>query len=210
MQNRALHADVEAKLKEFKSEDPGLGQLLKDAYGYALFPEVGKASLVVGGSYGQGEVYEKKKLIGYATMSQFTVGVQVGGDTFSELILFESKDALDRFKSGKVEFAANASAVLVRAGTAKVNDYEQGVKTLAISSGGMLLEAAIGGQKFTFKPASETEQSGGEKKPPASRRQRSPGKRASATRKKSVAGSGRHARPVSRSKRRSAARTKRR
>jgi len=209
MQNRALHADVEAKLKEFKSEDPGLGQLLKDAHGYAVFPEVGKASLVVGGSYGQGEVYEEKKLIGYATMSQFTVGVQVGGDTFSELILFESKEALDRFKSGKVEFAANASAVLVRAGTAKVNDYEQGVKTLAMSSGGMLLEAAIGGQKFTFKSASEAEQSGGEKRRPSPRRKQSPGKRASSAKKK-AAKSGRHARPAVRSKRRSPARSKRR
>jgi lipid-binding SYLF domain-containing protein len=163
----------------------------------------------VGGSYGQGEVYEKKKLIGYATMSQFTVGVQIGGDSFSELILFESKEALDRFKRGKVEFAANASAVLVRAGTAKVNDYEKGVKTMAMSSGGMLLEAAIGGQKFTFKPAAETEQSGGEKKRASSTRREAPGQRASSARKK-PAESARHARPAARMQRRSVSRSKRR
>ena len=209
MQNRTLHADVEAKLKEFKSENPGLRKTLDEAYGYAVFPEVGKASLVVGGSYGQGEVFERKKLIGYATISQFTVGVQVGGDTFAELILFENRDSLERFKSGKVEFAANASAVLVRAATAKVNDYEQGVKTMAMSSGGMLLEAAIGGQKFTFRPATETEQSGGRKKPrTSSRRKESPGKRASAARKKS-ASSARHGRAHA-SKRRPAARSKKR
>lgn len=199
MQNRTLRAEVEAKLKEFKAEYPGLKQWLNDAYGYAVFPEVGKASLVVGGSYGQGEVFGRGRPIGYATISQFTVGVQVGGDSFSELILFENKEALERFKSGKVEFAANASAVLVRAGTAKVNDYEQGVKTLAMSNGGMLLEASIGGQKFTFMPADESDQPRARKRS-APRRKTHPGKRA-ASRKKST---GRGARAGASKKRRPA------
>lgn len=206
MQNRTLHADVEAKLKQFKAENPGLKQLLADAYGYAVFPEVGKAALVVGGSYGQGEVFEKGKLAGYATISQFTIGVQVGGDSFSELIIFENMEALNRFKSQKVEFAANASAVLVRAGTAKMNDYEQGVKTMALSSGGMLLEAAIGGQKFTFKPAGEDEPSGGRKQA-ATRRKPSPGKHA-ASNKKST-GAGGHARGGAGRKRRTTTARKR-
>ena len=210
MMNRTLHAEVEAKLKEFKAQNPGLRQVMDDAYGYAVFPEVGKASLVVGGSYGQGEVFEQKKLIGYATISQFTIGVQIGGDAFAELILFENREALERFKAGKTEFAANASAVLVRAGTAKVNDYTKGVKTMAMSEGGMLLEAAIGGQKFTFKPAAETGQSGGQKKrKPAAGRKDTPGKRAS-TAKKKTPQAGRHGRAGSSAKRRAATKTKHR
>jgi hypothetical protein len=147
-----LHDEVTAALKRLQTKDRGLKRLLKSAYGYAVFPSVGKAFAVVGGAYGRGEVYEKGKLIGYATISQLTLGVQLGGDTFSEIIVFESKRALVRFKRGKTAFTANASAVLVKAGAAGTADYEKGVKALAYARGGMLLELSIGGQKFNFKP----------------------------------------------------------
>jgi hypothetical protein len=87
-----------------------------------------------------------------------TLGVQVGGDTFSEIIIFQNKQALERFKQGKTAFAVSASAVLVKAGAAGAADFPQGVKVLAYSRGGMLLEAAIGAQKFKFKPAGAKDQ----------------------------------------------------
>src|SRR5947209_18099627 len=118
MPTKTLRDEVAATLRRLESKDPGLKQLLEDAYGYAVFPTVGKASLVVGGSYGKGAVFEKGKMAGYATISQMTLGVQLGGDTFTEVLVFESKQAMDRFKQGKVAFAANASAVLVKAGAA--------------------------------------------------------------------------------------------
>src|SRR6478735_3153886 len=160
-----VEKDVAATLKRLEAKDPGLKNLLKKAYGYAVFPSVGKAAVVIGGAYGRGAVYEQGKLIGYATIGQTTIGVQVGGDTFSEVLVFESKESLDRFKKGRMAFAANASAVLVKAGAAATADFEKGVAVFAYASGGMLLEAAIGGQKFKFLPKEkvEQEQDGGSK-----------------------------------------------
>lgn len=150
-----LHDEVASTLKKLQAKNPGLKQQLQKAHAYAVFPSVGKASLVVGGSYGRGEVFEKGKVIGTATISQLTVGVQVGGDTFSEILIFDSPQALDRFKQGKTSFAANASTVLVKAGATGTKNPEKGVKAYAYSRGGMLLELAIGGQRFKFKPADE-------------------------------------------------------
>src|SRR5687768_1319591 len=152
-----IREEVKATLKRLKAKDPGLRELLKDAYGYAVFPSVGKAALVVGGAYGRGAVFEQGKLIGFATIGQTTLGVQVGGDTFSEIVVFEDEQALERFKEGRLKFAANASAVLVKAGAQATNNYEKGVQTLAYSRGGMMLEAAIGGQKFKFKSVEDAE-----------------------------------------------------
>ena len=157
-----LHDEVAAALKRLQAKNPGLKRMLKQAHGYAVFPSVGKASVVVGGSYGRGEVYEKGEVIGYATLSQLTLGVQLGGDTFSEILLFDSPQALDRFKRGKTSFAANASAVLVKAGAQGTKSPEKGVTAFAYSRGGMLLELAIGGQKFKFKPIDEEDGGGGE------------------------------------------------
>jgi lipid-binding SYLF domain-containing protein len=151
-QQLPLAEEAQATLRKLEAKDPGLKQLLKKAYAYAIFPTVGKAGLVVGGSYGRGVVYERGKLVGYATIGQTTIGVQVGGITYTELLAFENRQAFDRFKQGGLKFAAGAAAVLVKAGAAGQADYEKGVIALAYSRGGMLLEAAIGGQKFTFKP----------------------------------------------------------
>src|SRR5688500_4629562 len=91
--NATLVGEVQATLKRHEAKDPGLKQFLKKAYGYAVFPSVGKAALVVGGAYGRGLVYERGKLIGYATIGQLTLGVQLGGDTFTEVLVFESRES---------------------------------------------------------------------------------------------------------------------
>ncbi|MDF2692171.1 MAG: hypothetical protein K0S65_554 [Labilithrix sp.] len=149
MLDNVIHAGAEATLTWLTLKDPGLKPLLDKAYGYAVFPAVGRASVVLGGARGHGEVFEHGKPIGFSTLSQMTVGMQVGGQTFSELILFNSKDALETFKKGKVSFTANASAVLVNAGATGTSDFKA-VVAKAYSRGGMLLEASIGGQKFKF------------------------------------------------------------
>lgn len=156
----SIQQEAASTLRRLESKDPGLGQLLKKAYGYAVFPTVGKAALVVGGSYGKGAVFERGKFVGYATLGQTTLGVQIGGDTFSEVIVFENKQQLDRLKQGKMSFAADASAVLVKAGAAAAKGFGKGTRAFVYGAGGMLLEAAIGGQKFTFKPAGEEEEEG--------------------------------------------------
>lgn len=162
MPKRTIHDDVQAALSRLDAEDPGLKRQLKKAYGYAVFPSVGKAALVIGGAWGRGEVYERGKVVGYATIAQTTIGVQVGGDTFTEVLIFESKESLDRFKRGRTAFSANASAVLVKAGAGGSADFEKGIKVYAYSEGGMLLEAAIGGQRFHFHPV-DGEEGGGAK-----------------------------------------------
>ena len=150
---QTLNLEVQAVLKRLQAEDPGLKELLEKAHAYAVFPSVGKAAAVIGGAFGKGEVFERGGLIGYAGLAQLTLGVQVGGDTFSEIIAFENKQALGRFKEGRWAFAANASAVLVKAGAAASANYEKGAAVFVYSEGGMLLEAAIGTQKFFFRPA---------------------------------------------------------
>ena len=148
-----LHGDVHATIARMESRDPGLRQLLAEAHAYAVFPSVGRATAVVGGAFGRGEVIQGGTLVGYAAVGQLTIGVQLGGQTFSEIIAFQNKAALDRFKQGRYAFAANASAVLVKAGAASSANYQKGVMVLVASEGGMMLELAIGGQKFWFRPA---------------------------------------------------------
>jgi hypothetical protein len=153
--------DALATLKKLQAKDPGLKKLLEKAYAYAVFPAVGKANLVIGGALGRGEVFEKGKKVGFATITQLTIGVQIGGDTFDEVVVFESRESFERFKRGKTAFAANASAVLVKAGAASAKDFEKGAAVYVYPHGGMMLELAIGGQRFKFKPADEEQ--GGQK-----------------------------------------------
>ena len=148
-----LHAESRATVRRMAEEDPGLQRVLDEAHGYAVFPSVGKATAVVGGAFGKGEVFQRGHVVGYAALVQLTLGVQLGGQTFSEIVAFQDRAALQRFKAGRTAFAANASAVLVKAGKAASNNYQSGVMVFVSSEGGMMLEAAIGAQKFVYKPA---------------------------------------------------------
>jgi lipid-binding SYLF domain-containing protein len=146
-----LGDEVEAALARLTLHDPSLAGKVEKAYGYAVFPLVSKANAALGVAFGRGEVFEQGKLIGYTGIVQLTLGVQVGGDTYDELIVFENEGALKRFKSGKVAFAANASAAIVKAGAAATNNYSGGTAVFVHPEGGLMLELAIGGQKFVFR-----------------------------------------------------------
>ena len=150
-----LHGQVQARVRRLEREAPEFHRRLENAYGYVVFPSVGKASAVLGGAYGLGEVFERGRLIGYAGIIELTLGVQLGGQTFAELVIFEDSAALERFKQGKVHFAANASAAAVKAGVAATNDLP-GMQVLLFSDGGFNLETALGGQEFFFKGAALT------------------------------------------------------
>ena len=148
-----LHPEVQASLKKMYAADAGLKNFLHAAHAYVVFPSIGRAAAVVGGAYGKGEVFKGEELVGYAGIGQLTLGVQLGGETLTQVIAFESKPVFDRFKQGKLAFAANASVALVKAGAAAAARYENGAAVFVHSEGGMMLELAIGGQKFVFKPA---------------------------------------------------------
>jgi lipid-binding SYLF domain-containing protein len=145
-------AEVKQALDEFRRTNEKIGPFLDAAHGYAVFPSVGKGAIGIGGAHGKGLVYEKGKLIGSTTLSQVTIGFQLGGQAYRELICFQNKGALDRFKGGNFEFDAQASGVAVTAGISFDAAYEQGVAIFTMAKGGLMYEASIGGQKFTFEP----------------------------------------------------------
>ena len=147
----AIHQEAVGALTRIKAKNQGLSEELGKAAGYAIFPSVGRAGVVLGGAYGHGEVYERGEPIGEASIGQMTLGVQVGGQTFSEIVIFQSQDALERFKRGRIAFNANASADIVKAAASGTADYEKDVVAKTYSQGGMLLELSLGLQGFTFK-----------------------------------------------------------
>ena len=148
---QALIAEAAARLRQMSAEDSELGALVRRSHGYSMFPNVGKAGLGVGGAYGRGVVYERGQHIGYSDLSQGSVGVQVGAQSYSELVLFENKAALDRFKAGQFGFAADASAVVLKSGVATNANFVDGVAVVVQPIGGAMVEAAIGGQQFTYQ-----------------------------------------------------------
>jgi lipid-binding SYLF domain-containing protein len=147
------------------------GAFFDKAYGYAVFPTIGKAGVGVGGAFGKGRVYEKGKYVGDTSMTQVTVGWQLGGEGFSQIIFFEDKRALDEFKKGNFEFGADAQAVAITAAAgakastagssagasagkhdaATVGKYHKGMATFTVVKGGLMYEASVGGQKFSYK-----------------------------------------------------------
>ena len=148
---QALVTEATTRMQQLRAEDPAVEELVKRGYGYSLFPKVGKGGLVVGGAYGRGVVYEQGRHIGYSDLTQGSIGLQAGGQTFSELLVFENKAALDRFKAGQLDFAADASAVVLKSGVATNATFVNGVAVVVSPIGGAMLEAAIGGQQFTYQ-----------------------------------------------------------
>jgi lipid-binding SYLF domain-containing protein len=147
------------------------GTFFKNAYGYAVFPTIGKGGVGIGGAFGKGHVYEKGKYVGDTSMAQVTAGFQFGGQAYSQIVFFEDERAFREFTSGNFEFGAEASAVAITAGAgAKANTagssagasagkndaktvgaYHKGMATFTVAKGGLMYEATIGGQKFSYK-----------------------------------------------------------
>ena len=149
-QERIIDDSKKAKASFLKS-DPSMANLFKHAAGYAIFPNIGKGGVGVGGAAGKGAVYEKGIPVGTAQMVQVTVGAQAGGQAYREIIFFENKDAVDRFKDNKIEFSGQASAIAAKAGASANANYRNGVVVFSQGKGGLMLEASLGGQKFTYK-----------------------------------------------------------
>ena len=123
---KKLEGQVKEALQLLKEKDSTFEAAMNKAYGYAIFPDVGKGGFIVGGAGGAGEVYQGKNLIGTATLSQATIGAQIGGQTFIEVILFSDRIALNKFKKGRFEMSAGISAVAASEGVAEKADYENG------------------------------------------------------------------------------------
>ena len=150
------------------------GAYFDNSYGYAVFPTIGKAGIGIGGAHGKGKVYKQGGAIGDSKMTQVTVGLQLGGQAYSQIIFFENESSLNDFTSGNFEFSAQATAVALTAGaSAEANTgggtaagasggkndastvsrgYRKGMAIFTVAKGGLMYEAALGGQKYSYKP----------------------------------------------------------
>lgn len=144
-----LKETTEAALEMLEESDSRLNDWFDKAYGYVLFPNVGKAGFGFGAAQGKGEVYEKGKFIGEARLTQGSFGFQLGVQVYSEIIFFKKKANLENFKKIRFALSAQASAVAAAEGAAANAKYEHGV---AVAKGGLMYEASVGGQKFEFIP----------------------------------------------------------
>ncbi len=147
-------------------------QFFNKSYGYALFPTVGKGGIGIGGARGEGRVYAAGAYVGDTTLTQISIGFQLGGQAYSQIIFFEDKRAFDEFTTGNFEFGAQASAVVVTAAASAgagttgssagasggkkdattVGEFYKGMATFIIAKGGLMYEASVGGQKFSYTP----------------------------------------------------------
>lgn len=139
-------------ITNFKNNYPNINIYFEKAYGYAVFPTVTKGGIGIGAAHGYGEVYQKGKLIGDATVTQVNIGLQLGGQQYSEIVFFKDKETLEDFKEGKVKMGARASAVAATTGVSEDADYNEGVAVFTLTKAGLMCEASIGGQKFKFEP----------------------------------------------------------
>jgi lipid-binding SYLF domain-containing protein len=146
-----LKKDATVAKAEFTKTDPKMAGLFADAYGYVIFPNVGKAAVGVGGASGNGVAYEKETQVGWAKLSQVSIGFQAGGQSYREVIFFKTKENMDRFKENRVELSAQVSAVAVKSGASANAKYVDGVMVFTMQKGGLMYEAAVGGQKFKFE-----------------------------------------------------------
>lgn len=145
-----LMGDSKEAQEQFVKSDSLMQSLFTSSYGYVIFPNVGKGAIGIGGAAGNGIVFEKGTPVGSAKMKQVSIGFQFGGQAYREVIFFENQATLDRFKQNKFEFAAQASAVAVTKGASTNVKYRNGVMVFTQEKGGLMYEASIGGQKFSY------------------------------------------------------------
>lgn len=146
-----LQLSVAKAILDIKKADPGMDKFFDGAAGYTVFPKVGKGGIGIGGAYGKGLVIVNDKAVGRTSLSQATVGFQLGGQVYSQFIFFEDDVALGHFQRGNWEMGAQASAVAVTLGASADANYDSGVAVFTHVGGGLMYEATISGQKFKYE-----------------------------------------------------------
>jgi lipid-binding SYLF domain-containing protein len=136
---------------EIKEADPAIEKFFNESAGYAVFPSVGKGGIGIGGAYGEGLVIVGNDVVGKTTLTQVSIGLQLGGQVYSEFIFFKDDVALEQFKRGNYELGAQASAVAATVGASADADYDKGVAIFTNTGGGLMYEASVGGQKFKYQ-----------------------------------------------------------
>lgn len=150
--NPELKTNADEALSKMIEEVPKLKTFKNKAYAYAVFPKITKAGVGIGGAAGQGIVYKKHNPVGTSKLKQASIGLQLGGQQYSEVIFFENEEAFEHFTNGNLKFDAQASAVAITEGASADVSYSEGVAVFTQAIGGLMYEASIGGQHFTYKP----------------------------------------------------------
>jgi len=148
--DRQVINDAATAKAAFIRTDAGMASRFANAYGYVIFPNVGKGGIGIGGAAGNGVAYEHGARVGMAKLTQVSVGFQFGGQSYREVVFFENKAAMDKFKANNIEFSAQASAVAVTAGASANASFKDGTMIFTQAKGGLMYEAAIGGQKLKY------------------------------------------------------------
>jgi lipid-binding SYLF domain-containing protein len=148
-------SDAAAVIAKFKEKDPGLAKVFDESAGYVVFPTVAKGGLGVGGARGKGYVYQHGRLIGRSTLTQVTIGLQAGGQAYSEVVFLKDDGALKNFEGGHLKLDAQASAVALTARASADLAYRDGVAIVTMAEGGLMYEASVGGQKLSFHPTAK-------------------------------------------------------
>ncbi len=146
-----IRADADRALVKAKENDTSLEAALKKAKAYAVFPSVGKGAIGVGGAYGRGVLYEGGSFTGYCDLTQASIGFQLGGQAYTEIIAFSTTEAVTKFKAGNFAFDAQATAVALKSGAGANAKYADGVAVFTMGETGLMYEASIGGQKFSYQ-----------------------------------------------------------
>lgn len=146
-----IRQEAATAINNAKINDPTLINVLNTAAGYAVFPSVGKGAAGVGGAYGKGVLYERGVAVGYCDVSQATIGFQLGGQAYTEIIVFETQQAVDTFKQGNLRFDAQVTAVALKSGAGASAKFTNGVAVFTMDEAGLMYEASVGGQKFSYQ-----------------------------------------------------------
>jgi lipid-binding SYLF domain-containing protein len=147
-----LELSVAQAIIKANETDPALTRWFESAYAYAVFPRVGKGGFIIGGAHGKGLVIQGGRTVGRTSLTQVTVGAQVGGQTYSQYIMFKDQIAFEHFTRGNFEIGAQVSAVAITIGASADASYDSGVAVFTLAEGGLMVEASVGGQKFKYKP----------------------------------------------------------
>ncbi len=143
---------AKAALASFHSKDSTLAEVMADVAGYVVFPQIENVAVLVGGAHGKGVVYEGDKVVGTATVTQGTIGLQAGAKIYSQLMLFKTPEALEAFKENKWAWHGEATAVATTKGAAASTDFNEGVAIFITDQDGIMASLSVGGQKFKFTP----------------------------------------------------------
>ncbi len=148
-----LEQQAQATLTQMEARQPGLHQLIGDAAGYAVFPDVGAGGAVVaGGAFGRGILFERGQPTGYVELKQGSIGLELGGQTYAELLVLKDRFDIDRLKAGEFRFGADAAAVILKSGAAAQTAFASGASVFVMPRGGLMVGVSIAGQKIEYQP----------------------------------------------------------